>query len=398
MNTSRVFSLRFGTDVRFGECTNNCAYCFAHNNFRNAGKFGAVSKAEKRDSIVAIANAINRGYIETMKSYWIENRYPVCVSNHSDFCANPDREYCHEVISMLKSAGFPIYIETKGTADKTEIDFLLKQLDPRTDVIYCTVEFPPNNDLSSQISNSPSIKDRINFIGEFQAAGFFVEVGINPLIRCMIDEEDAMKIIDATRHDKTCYVAQALHFAPQIWKKTPFFKVDVDFEKIIDHCENVGAVIGIAGYHSKRAFDHRIKQKNFSKPMINPKICGTDFSEVAIEGYEKCCKRDGEGGIDDGRVWYGVVYPDRMVELLDEKKPIPDFLVDRKEIYSRDGNYFNYGLPEKFSYRRYLKLCVEKAFEVARSSYLIHFTDSITNETGLVYPFQKINQEACDAD
>lgn len=393
MNSSRVFSLRIGADIKLGECTNDCAYCFAHKNFRNSGSFSGSDKTSKRESITSIANAINRGYVETMNSYWIENRYPVCISNHSDFCANPDKEYVRDVIKLLKSAGFPIYIETKGTSDKSDIDFLLKYLDPARDTIYCTIEFSPEHDLSGSISNAPAIKDRISFVKQFQNSGFYVDIGINPFIRCMITEEDAIRIIDSTRHEKTCYMTQALHFNSQTWKKTQFTDAPIDFEKIIDHCENEGAVLGVSGYNSPKAFEMRIRQKNFAETMRNQKISGSDFAQIAIDGYRRSYKRDGENGEDDGKMWYGFVSPSRMVELLEEKQKIPEFLVDRKEIYSRESNYFSYGLPEKFSYKEYLKFCVKHAFEVARYSYLLKFTNTATNETGLIYPFQKIIEE-----
>ena len=177
-------------------CTFGCKYCFANT------RGGGFAKQRKNESIdldfmrrhFEKAFVDNRQYrditIELM-----QHKVPFHVGGMADpFQA---REFVeHKTLELIKLSNefqYPLMFSTKASSLPENY---WSVLDPKIHAFQISLCGYTDDFIRKYESNTPSAKERINFIKQLHDRGFWVSIRIQPLI----DIDEALKVVEATNH------------------------------------------------------------------------------------------------------------------------------------------------------------------------------------------------------
>jgi DNA repair photolyase len=330
-----VFSIPAGFTIDIGKCLNGCVYCYSN--------FEKTTTTFKQ-----IENMLEKKYDNTLLSYYIENKYPIVISNGSDINHIKDEKQIFKILDILKNAGFPIYFETKGSFD---VDFFESVFDVKKDVLYITLTTLDDSKRKLIEPFAPSVEKRIDLIERILSRGGIVEVGINPAMPDYFPEFEACGFIE--NHKKAMYVFSKLHLKTSHAKyKELKPQMDYNFKFAADYCKQNGVyATGRDEFTGCRQNSNRTRD-HFGKEMIisidvdqAAKKCHDMWSEkLTTEEKEEC---------DNNFGWMGFNY---FWE--NSKHHAIDCQVDLNEIYPgrNAGKYFRAVLNGKVSYKDYIKI------------------------------------------
>ncbi len=329
----RVYDKPIGLHLDLGKCFNGCTYCYS-------GK-----RTGKVTSVTSLEHQLNREK-ESLLSYYIKNKYPVCVSNNSDINAS-DKEN-RELIKILKSFGFPIYYETKGCHTEEKLFNFLNIIKPE-DYVYITLSTFKDEKRKEIEPKAPAVEMRIKLIEELVKKGIQIEVAFNPAIPGYIIDEEIIQFI--SDHRTLNYYFYFLHLPA--WSKLNQRKIPkYDFTNIAKWCKENGIYVGgDTQFFGNKMAGFR-ERGHFKKPMI----IASDIDEVVLK-----YKQENKGDRDDEENLKNLVSFDTFYA--EKKDNFINAIIDKSEIYPgrNAGSYFYQNLPQKMSYKDYIKLCFHNA-------------------------------------
>lgn len=335
-----VYADAVALHIDIGNCLNGCIYCYAS------------CKNLKKTTVRQIQGAINREDQESLFSFYVKNRYPVCICNHSDIFNSDNLN--KEVIKILRELGFPFYWMTKGTDDKNKLDWFFKIADPKKDIIYYTItNFANGSIIEPNVHNK-----KLKFLHEIRKAGFHIEIGFNPVLKDYINENEIINFMETYKNDIIGYHIHPVHLSTDN-KKTnlkslqftnKFFNyISENSHKMYSKIKGLTHLNGLG--IAERAF--------FNKPMIISddieEICKIRFND-SLPGAKKIMKSE---KVELSEILCGKTSFDQFTEL---KKDIlyhfKDCIVDKNEIKApyKTGSYFHANLPKKMKYIDYLRI------------------------------------------
>lgn len=364
-----VHSIPVPLHMDIGDCLNKCKYCF-------------VGSTDKKTSLKQIENSINKKYDGSLLSYYLENRYPICISNTSDFFNCKDKELYKQEIKILKDAGFPLYYQTKGYIEDKDLEWFLDIIDKK-DVVYITITSFSENELEKNVP----VTNKIKLIKHLYEKNVYLNIGFNPIISKYIKNEE---IIDFMKTYKNAdYIIHPLHgiknkyfYSKEINKLTRenVFKINdiIDFaikNNISIRSKNLFAV-------GTLSYGDRLK-KHFGKKII----IGSDIENVCKKYYNDYYNDRNE---TDESLAVGVLFREFYKE---KKNEILDITLKSSEIRIID-NFISKRLPKYISYKDYLELCWQNPKHINSfctfSSVIWDYEDDNNIEVEYYYPLQKI--------
>ena len=370
INLHGVYSLPVPLHLDLDRCGNGCKYCFV--------------KSDKGTSIRQVENAINKKYDGSIKSFYLSERYPICISNVSDVFNCKDNDVVYTLIKILKSAGFPIYLQTKGVHTRKQMDFMLDELDS-TDVIYVTLT-GLNENLSEMETQAPTGKARLEMIDELVENGYRVDIGFNPILREYISQEEIIAVVEKYKNNpRVTYCFDPIHRinnkmpgAKYINKLVELNKIGIDdwVKPIQDYLfANPGvAVDGWIGEKRRYVWNALKSSTVVLRGHFGKKIpLGRDIADACKQYYDECQVAGKD--IDNGYVDYQLDVP-YIINYM--KQFIPEGLVIKKSEIRSKENYLLKSLPEIIKYEDYLALSANYIHQVGGAfsySYSYYYTD-----------------------
>jgi len=360
-----VYSIPIPLHLDIGDCLNKCRYCF-------------VGSKDKKTSIKQIENAINKKYDGSLLSYYLENRYPICISNTSDFFNCNDKETYKSEIQMLRDAGFPIYYQTKGYHSEEDLEWFLKIV-TKKDVVYITItSFDDSAKLLEK--KAPSIENRLNLIKKLKKKGIMINVGFNPVISKYISNQEIIKFM--SKNPEIGYIIQPLHGIKNIYANSKEINSLTRSQNIKLRPIMEFAIKNKISVRSKNIFSIKtpsygdILKKHFGKPIL----IGSDLDIFSKEYYDLTWQEEAEG------VSFDMFYERFKDQFL-------DITIRKQDVRCLD-NFTQKRLPDTFAYKDYVKFCWENPEEIASftgfSNTIYFLGRDRTQETLYYYPFQDI--------
>jgi DNA repair photolyase len=326
--------------MSIGNCKNNCIYCYAK------------EKEKKQTSLRQIENAINEKYRESLRSYYLENRYPVAICNQSDIF-NCEQKDIFTGIKILKDAEFPIFWETKGVHTELQM-YQFFEIANKKDIVYLTIT-SFNDKIRKEIEPiAPSIENRMKFLDELVRRGFFVIVGFNPMIKDFLNENVIIEFIEKYKNYNVNYLFQYMH---SFGKKAKELSRYILAEKI--SLKNIASVlkkwnIAVSGNYIE--FIDCISCENKARNHFGKKILISYDLDVSLKKqYELFLPEAVKQNINLKETPVGWMSFNYFYE--ENKDKFLNCIIDKNEIYSRllSGQELA-ALPKKMSYKDYMNM------------------------------------------
>lgn len=344
-----VFDVPVALHCDVGQCGNGCIYCYSYKRCKN------------KTTVQQVENMLNYDKPDTLKGYYIKNRYPVAVSNNSDLNSSNDPN-AFEVVRLLKNAGFPIFFETKGCHDYESMDRFLNLVTPE-DSVYITLSTLADDSGKIIEPNAPSVEKRMELIDELVQKKVNVIVAFNPAIPGYVTDEQIIEYI--SEHKDLSFFMYHLHLPS--WSKLEIKKLPkYNFANVAKYCEQNGIVVTGANDFFWCKPEGIKTREHFKKKMI----IASDIAEV-VKKY----RAENSGWYEpENNITNLVTFDDFYKE---KKDMFIDAIVDQSDIYMgrNHGSYFRGILPQKMTYKDYIKLCFDNPdkgliFSYAHSAWL----------------------------
>jgi DNA repair photolyase len=299
------------------------------------------------NSIKSLEKAININEDIGLRNYYIKNRYPISISNTGDSFSTRD-PLIWEKLRILKQAGFPLYIETKGPHSEADTAKMFDIIDSK-DIVYITVSNITRRDFEPY---APNFEQRKQFIKECQSRGIMVEVGLNPYIPSQSSSDDTINMIRELGNSDIVYTLWPLHGVKNIHPNASKVNPEARKPQLWSDVSNILQVfdelsIPYDGRYANQFFWGKQSASEAMKSRFNKPIMISDsIVKLCRQGYEED-KQDESEYVIGGISW------DDFVKNTD----IPDITVKRGEIRVRPKYAFlEKKIPECISMKEYLKL------------------------------------------
>lgn len=168
-------------EMSFNFCSHKCAYCFANLNQPNR-------KFDANESINHIKNAHKS---KSLKSYLLNNKFPILLSNRVDPFAASNWKQVLPMVQILDEYEIPIAWQTKGGQGVDEVLMRGKK-----EHWYISISFWDDNRRLLIEPGATTIEQRFELIEKLKKAGQSVSVGINPLVENWLPEWEFEKLTD----------------------------------------------------------------------------------------------------------------------------------------------------------------------------------------------------------
>ena len=341
-----VHSIPAPLHIEIGDCLNGCKYCF-------------VTSKGKKTSLKSIENAITKEYDGSLKSYYLTKRYPICFNNSSDFFNCKDKDYYFDVMALLKDAGFSFYFQTKGHHNNKDLDRFLKIADKK-DVLYITVT-GFDKKIKELEPAAPDFKNRKKLIDACLDHNMIVEVGFNPIISKYFDFNKAADFINEYKEKKVTYVVWSLHGVKNLHpngkeinklvreeRKTIHNKMKQLYDILVAN----KTPLTIESNMPDIEYNHISNGCHIRDNLNINMLLGGDIDAMCHAAYSIAIEQVGvKEDIVQGCLTFG-----DFIEIY--KEFILDCYVKKSEIRTRD-TFLYHRLPDKISYKDYLKLAFE---------------------------------------
>ena len=158
-------------DLIADTCLNNCSYCFTEINKKNMTP----------SSMSSIKSAIKKLYFldESMESYFINQNFPLCVSNLTDMFSPNNHNNAIALFTHLQEKSNGIFIQTKGC--KNFFDVFAPLNGKKEIVIYLTITTLREEVARVQEPGAPTVKERFEIAEGLSKLGYSVAIALNPL-------------------------------------------------------------------------------------------------------------------------------------------------------------------------------------------------------------------------
>lgn len=169
-------------ELSMNYCSHKCAYCFANlNNPERAFDFDGFVRHIK-----------NYKTRNDLTSYFLQNKYPVLISNKVDPFAQTNYRQTIAVLEILKANEIPVVWQTKGGIGIAEA----LDISPDPACWYISISML-DEDIRKKIEpGAPSIEDRFILIEHLVSIGHSVNVGVNPLVEDWLPLADLEKLCE----------------------------------------------------------------------------------------------------------------------------------------------------------------------------------------------------------
>jgi DNA repair photolyase len=164
-------------ELSMNTCSHNCSYCFAN-----------IKKQSRYFSIKSFENSLNK---DDLRIYMLRTGYPVVLSNNTDPFAAINFPTTKYVVEKIRSMGGRIFWQTKGGKD------MLKFTETQPPELYYITITTNVDRISKRVEpGAPSTSERIEAIKCLISQGHSVMVGINPLAKEWLPEEEFKPFIE----------------------------------------------------------------------------------------------------------------------------------------------------------------------------------------------------------
>jgi DNA repair photolyase len=333
----RVYDKPVGLHLDIGKCLNGCIYCYSN------------KRTGKTTSLLYLEKILNSTKNESLKDYYIQNRYPISVSNNSDINSCSNSDILLEIIKQFKKAGFPILWETKGTHNLKQMDKFISVVDEK-DIVYLTITTFDDEKRKEIEPAAPTVENRLELVKQLRQKGIKTEIGFNPCIPGFITDQEIINFIE--NNIDINYVFQTLHLP--MWSKLKIKKLpEYDLYPIGKYFKERKIPVGSGSiFYSSPPISDDIRN-HYGKPMI----IATDLDNIT-----KKFKMENLGEYDSEYDINNLVNFDEFIK--ENQSNLIPAIVDKSEIYPgrNAGSYFYTNLPEKMTYLDYIKLCFNHSY------------------------------------
>lgn len=351
MLISGVYSLYTPLDMGLPQCQNGCKYCYSK-------KIKSITV----DTFRTIQNVINKEYDGSLKSYFMKNRYPVCINNRSDiFSIKQSREYL-QMAKLLHDAGFPLLFETKGFHHTWQEKYFFNNFDPGKTEVYITITTLSDYKRREIEPNAPSIMSRIKMCDNLMKEKYTFEIGINPYIDNFINKDE---IIWLHNRYKCCIFIAPYHGnAKKQFKSKTYKDIQIHFDG-----KKYPFWFGRPSSGNMHFEEHFKKVSR--KKYVNAIVIDMIFKKI----YEQHKKETDNLIVSDFEGFYK-----------EAKDFFPDCNVKRSEIwlgktYGKSQIDFLSKLPKEMTYKDFIKLQFQLNRGIIKYTHLL----SLTKDGDLCY-------------
>ena len=161
-------------------CDYACSYCFAilGDRGRKHYKGNNIHTGGVKQAVNLLQNAHKR---KTLEAFYLNNKYPVVMSNRTDPFGRKNRVQSIALIELFREMDIPIAFQTKGFI-KHDLDFerVMALIPPS--YFYVSIGFD-NDELRQRVEpGATAIDYRFEMIRELTNRGHKVCVGVNPFV------------------------------------------------------------------------------------------------------------------------------------------------------------------------------------------------------------------------
>ena len=187
----------------YHSCDFGCEYCFAN---ARGGKFKRDFQVANVDLIRKwFKQAIEDGDIQTIKKEFLNHRVPIHLGGLTDPFQECEKKYraSYRFLEISKYYKYPVNISTK-TANLEDMYWEILDQDIHT----FSISILGYNDDYVRLweRNTPTAKQRINFVKELHKRGFWVSIRIQPII----DINEVLLLVEKTRDYVDYYTVEHL--------------------------------------------------------------------------------------------------------------------------------------------------------------------------------------------
>lgn len=213
----RFCGAAFRIDLNKG-CFYGCNYCFINNRHKNNSKMGQRNNEITFASIKKIErmfiNSIDKGQVNTFDKELLNRKTPLHLGGNSDPFIN--KKLALEFIDITKKYAYPILISTKSCLDEQ----YLSNFDNKIHAFQVSLISKNQNVIDLFEKNTPSAKDRIDFIKRLHRLGFWVSVRIQPLVNL----NEGLELIDELINYVDFITIEHLKLQPENIEKSEILK------------------------------------------------------------------------------------------------------------------------------------------------------------------------------
>jgi DNA repair photolyase len=180
----------FGLEVSiYGYCQMACSYCFANRN-RDAND----RTLNPKNSTAALFRKIDRATADPLDpiGFFLREKYPICFSNTTDPFQREEKTYraSETFLGWAKSAGMPLYIQTRGGVLLEEWERYKPLLVPGKDVVYLSICQLDDSIRRRQEPGATSIEGRFDLARRLSDRGIPVIAACNPYVKEWVPDAD----------------------------------------------------------------------------------------------------------------------------------------------------------------------------------------------------------------
>lgn len=187
----------------YHSCDFGCAYCFAN---ARGGNFVRDFQVANVDLIRTwFKQAIENGDTSNIKKEMLNHKVPIHLGGMSDPFQKCEQKYraTYRFLEISKYNKYPVNISTK-TANLEDLYWEI--LDPNIHTFSVSILGYSDDYVRTWESNTPTAKERVEFIKELKEKGFWVSIRIQPII--VLDE--VLKLIEASQDYVDYYTVEHL--------------------------------------------------------------------------------------------------------------------------------------------------------------------------------------------
>ncbi len=154
------------------KCSHGCFYCFANlNKSTRLFSENAINCLEKPEKI------------KGPKGYFLQNRYPIMISNKTDPLCKSNEGLTQTLMDIADEKNHNFFWQTKGGCSDLEN----RIINGKKCAVYLSLTSNKTNLLKQIEPKAPSYSERLKFMKSLISAGHHVVVGLNPLIEAWWD-------------------------------------------------------------------------------------------------------------------------------------------------------------------------------------------------------------------
>lgn len=182
-----------------GRCNYNCEYCFVK--LRGVKVDGSFKSC--------IRKIINQNNSNDLTSYYLKNKYPICLSNRTEPFSSVNINETISICETLNKNGNPVFFQTKGTTIKN-IDEILNATKNIKKFFYVTITTLNESKRKIIEPNTPTTNEKIDFIKYLKSKNKFIIIAVNPLAKELITKEEIKSLSNELNIQNV--IIEAIHY------------------------------------------------------------------------------------------------------------------------------------------------------------------------------------------